>query len=284
MKKTLLTCIALLTTLICSQAQNFEGIIRWTVKAEITDPAKQKQLDEATKKMNSPENQAQMKALQEKMNSPEFKKQMEQNPQVKQMMEQAMAQMQSAGGLNASSLMPKSMTMKIKNMNSLIHMDGGAGAIMGEILYLKDKDQTYSIKREAKTYSVLPKQEDKKDNHLQYKVTKTNEHAKILNYDCVKHVVEIQREGQKAMVQNVWATPNFKEFDAKALARMQMGRNGEMTYLKDIQGTPLRIEMTMQGTNMTMEMSEIKKQSLDPSEFTVPADFQETKGFMGGGK
>jgi hypothetical protein len=44
-----------------------------------------------------------------------------------------------------------------------------------------------------------------------------------------------------------------------------------------IEGIPLRVEMKIPQGNMTMEATDIKKQSLPASDFAIPAGFKETK-------
>src|SRR5687767_10106279 len=191
MKKSFITALVLIiaSTL---QAQNFEGIIRWSFKTEITDPATKAQMEAAQKKMNDPATQAKMKEMQAKMNDPEFKKMMDANPQLKAQME-AMAKMSGGGDLN--SMMPKSMEVRVKNQNALTKMDGGIMANM-EILYLNDKATSYRIDRQSKTYSVLPAGDTHETHKPEVKVTKTSETLKVLNYTCTKYLVESTLNGK----------------------------------------------------------------------------------------
>src|SRR5690349_8843934 len=88
--------------------QNFEGTIKWTMKMDITDPAKKAQMEDAQKKMSDPATQAKMKELEAKMKDPQFKAMLESNPQMKAQIEKAMGAVQS-GDMN--SLMPKGMVI-----------------------------------------------------------------------------------------------------------------------------------------------------------------------------
>ena len=264
MKNILLILFLLSGTLV--PAQTFEGILTWKISAEM-DPATKAKMDAAQQKMNDPDTQAQMKEMKEKMNDPEFKKMMEANPQLKAQMEQMMKM--SEGGGDMASYMPKAFVVRIKNQDVLTHMEGG---IMGNIdmLYLANKNTTYKINREAKTYSAMTGTDTMKVRDV--KITKTSETAKILNYTCTKYTAESTQQGH-TIHQIFWATTEIKGLDMKSLSRHSMGNNQRMFYEK-MDGVPLKIELKDPKFGMTMEVSEIKKQSLPASDFVLPKDYK----------
>ena len=249
------------------KAQNFEGVITWKISTEITDPKIKAQMAEAQKKMNDPATQAQMKEMQEKMNDPEFKAMMESNPQLKAQMEAAMKMMQ---GGDVNNMTPSKMVLKIKNENAVMLMDG---MMKMETLYLKGKDASYKINRDAKTYSVLPPPKEDPNNKVDIKVTKTGETATVLEYPCSKYLVNVTTQGH-SIAYFVWTTTAIKDFDLKALARQRMG-NQETNFYEKLDGVALKTEMTSPQGKMTMEVAEIKKQSLPSSEFEIPSGFKE---------
>lgn len=270
MKK--LTLIILLLSVTVAKAQNFEGIMSWKIEVEITDPKAKADMEEAQKKMSDPETQAQMKELQEKMNDPEMKAMMDANPQMKAQLEAAMKMAQGGGDL--SSMMPKGMVTKVKNQNVVTKMDGGFMGNM-EMLYLKEKNTTYSIDRQAKTYSVLPQStEDPSAKKMDIKVTKTNETAKILNYPCTKYIVEITSDGN-TLKQFFWTTTAIKDLDLKTLTNQRIGNNQVSLFYEKLEGVPLKIEMPSPQGRMVMEMTEYKKQSLPAADFALPAGFKQ---------
>lgn len=268
MKKILFLLLLLSVTL--AKAQNFEGIITWKITSEITDPKMKAQIEESQKKMNDPATQAQMKEMQEKMNDPEVKAMMEANPQMKAQMEAAMKVMQGGGDMNSAT--PKAFIIKIKGENALTRMEWGTMKM--ETLYLKDKNASYKIDREAKTYAAFPQHKEDPNNKMDVKVTKTGETAKILDYTCTKYIVDITTKGQ-TMQQFVWSTTAIKDFDLKSLARQRMGNNQQSMFYEQIEGVPLKSEMVTPQGKMGMEVSEIKKQSLSSADFAIPADFKE---------
>lgn len=267
MKKVLLT-LSLIILVMQSRAQSFEGIIKWAITMDITDPKMKAEMEEAQKRMNDPANQAKIKEMEEKMNDPQFKAMMESNPQMKAQMDAAMKMMKSG---NLSSMMPTGSTAKVKDGNTLFSMEGG---IMSnyEVLSLKGKNESYQLDRQNKTYFVMPHNTEQTEQEKNVKVTKTSETTKILGYSCTKYIIEYSDEKHK-MQQILWATKDIPGLDLKNMASNKMNRSQKIYYDK-IDGAPLKIEMHMEQGNMVMEAKEIKKQSLPASDFTIPSDFK----------
>lgn len=262
-------------------AQNFEGTISWSLKMEITDPAKKAKMEEAQKKMSDPATQAKMKEQlkmhEDKMkNDPQYKAMMESNPQFKAQMDQ-MAQMQ---GGDINSLMPSGFVLKLKNQNSILKIEGGIMA--GEFLHVADGDKNYMVNRANKTYSILPANTDNQTAKQDTKVTKTGETAKILNYTCTKYNVETTQAG-KPVTQVIWATPEIKDIDMKALSKQGTGNRGSFFY-ENIEGFPLKAEMNSPDGKIIVEVKEVKRESLSASLFAIPADYKETSAMMPGFK
>jgi hypothetical protein len=252
-----------------TDAQTFEGIIIWKISMEM-DAATKAKMDAAQRQMNDPATQAKMKEMKEKMNDPQFKAMMESNPQLKAQIE---TMLKASEGGQMNSMMPTGFTVKIKGSNSLSKMEGG---IMGnmEILYLGEKNTTYNINREAKTYSVVSKSADT-IKISDVKVTKTGETIKVLGYTCTKYIVESMVQGRK-FNQILWATPEIKGLDMKSLARQRMANGQQGIFYEKVDGIPLKMEVIQPEGTMTMEAVDLKKQSLSASEFSV-ADLKETK-------
>lgn len=251
-------------------AQTFEGTVKWSMKMEVTDPKLKADMEQAELRMNDPANQAKMKEMEAKMNDPQMKAMMEANPQLKTQMENAMKAMQGGGGM--ASMMPKGMTIKIKGANTLSKMEGGMmdGT---EVLNMRDKNMTVQIDRKNKTYSVLP--QDGPDKKADVKVTKTSETAKIAGYACTKYIAEVKERGT-TVKQIFWTTTDIKDFDMKSLVGQRMQGNRAMFY-EQVEGVPMKMEMTMPQGTMVMEALEVKRSSVAAEEVTLPADFKEVK-------
>ncbi|MBS1952428.1 MAG: hypothetical protein OJF59_002048 [Cytophagales bacterium] len=256
-------------------AQTFEGTIKWSMKMNITDPAMKAKMAEGQQKMQDPANQAKMKELQEKMKDPQFKAMMENNPQMKAMIEK-MAQGASSGDMMGS-MMPKGMTVRIKGANSLTTTEGGM--MPGDILHTPDK--SVLIDRENKTYSNMPSgSSSDQTERTKPTITKTSETATILGHICSKYIVTLNEHG-KTITSNIWTTTDFKDIDMKAFARQRMGK-GQSLFYEGVEGMPLKVESIVPQGNMIMEVVDIKRESLSSSLFTIPSDYKETQGMFGG--
>lgn len=268
MKKIISLCLLLAVETIL--AQTFEGSINWSIKTEVTDPQLKAKMAEGQAKMNDPATQAKMKEMQEMMSNPQMKAMMEMNPQMKAQMESMMKVTQTG---DISSMLPSGMKLKIKGANTLTIMEGGMAM---EILYLKDKDKSYKLDRQGKTYSVLQTGAGKNAGATtQPKITKTSETAKILNYTCTKYTVEVVEQG-KTVTHTFWTTTEIKDIDMKSLAKQGMSRGNQSMFYEGIDGVPLKIEMSMAEMKMEMEVTEIKKETLSPSSFSIDG-FTEVK-------
>jgi hypothetical protein len=58
-------------------------------------------------------------------------------------------------------------------------------------------------------------------------------------------------------------------------------KGGQSMFSEKVDGVPLRIESNTKEGNMIMEVTEIKHESLNAADFTIPADFTETQGMYG---
>lgn len=266
MKKIVLGVVLILVVM-TGRAQSFEGSIKWKMNLEITDPKAKAQMEEAKKKANDPANQAKMKELQDKMNDPQFKAMLEQNPQMKAQME-AMLKMIVGGDM--SSMLPTAITMKLKGSNSLTSIEGGI-LDKTDILYVNDKDATYTISHNAKTYT---QSKSNPSNQEKPKVTKTSETTRILNHTCTKYIIEINTP-DGPMKTDYWATNELKDIDLKALAKQQI--KDQKFVFDEIDGFPLKVQAHLPQGIMTMEVTGIDRGSIPTSAFVLPSGYTETK-------
>jgi hypothetical protein len=277
MKKLLLLPFLLIAVI--AGAQGFEGTITWSVKYEMTDPAKRAEMENGQKSLSDPANQAKVKQLQDQMNTPQMKTVMDANPQLKTQMENRLKMLQ--GGDATGSVLPKSFIIKTKGNSSLTRMEGGMTTT--ETLYQGDKKQTYILDRNAKTFTTLHTDSSvssavQRPDTLPHTIVKTSETMKIMNYTCTKYIVSIISRGD-TINQAFWTSTEVKGLDMRNFSRQKMGNSGQPMFYKGIDGVPLRIEMGTKQMNMIMEVSDIKKETYPLTDFTVPDDFKETKGF-----
>ena len=264
----------IITSVLLAQT-NFEGTIKWgmSMTSAAGTPAKTPELS-AKQKAELQDNIAK---LEQQMNDPQMQAMFQSNPSLKATLEQqlqSMKLMQGDGGV--SNLLPKSYTVKIKDGNSYTTVDGGAMAAMGDILYLKSTNKTYFIKTSAKTYSVSPKSASASattDNKT-VTVAPTTETKKILTYNCTKYIVTITENGV-VQTMNIWATKDLKQYNAQSFQTDGVGQKSMTNAFKEIDGVPLRIEMTEKGQSVVMEVLELNNTPLSTSDFVLPAGFKE---------
>ena len=258
-------------------AQGFEGTIKWSMKMEITDPKMKAQMDASQKQMNDPAQQAKMKQMQDQMNDPKMKAMLESNPALKAQMENLMKMTQ--GGDIMNNMTPKEMILKVKGTNTLVTMVGGM--MQGDFLHTLDK--SVFLDRDKKTYSVMPPgnivDKDAKPKITKTTITKTTETTKILGYTCTKYIIETT-ENDKTTTSYLWATTDIPGFDTKALAKQRLGQSQSLFY-ESIDGITLRNEIITPQSKMTMEVTEIKRESINAADFTIPSGYTETKGMFG---
>lgn len=296
MKKLMFFLLGILSIALAQAQTAFEGTVKWTLKMEVTDPQLKMQMEEANKQLankakepqNSP-NKKQIEDLKMQLNNPELKAMFDANPTLKAQIEQQIKMLEGANigtpGTPATppanpfmDFMPTGATIKMKAGNTLTRIEGSANSpLVNDILYLKDKKETYVIKRNQKTYFIKPRPDSTKPlpKEGQVKVTKTTETAKILNYTCTKYVVEkITSRGEK-ISQNIWATTEIKDVDSRQFSELKAGRGQESLVYEEIKGVPLKMELIDPRSIMIMEVTEIKKETISPAEFVIPADFKE---------
>jgi hypothetical protein len=270
MKKIVLAMVAIFLVM-SGYSQSFEGTLRWTVKLDITDPKAKAQLEDAKSKANDPANQAKVKEMQDKMNDPQFKAMLDANPQMKVQMEALMKTMISG---DVSSMLPTAVTLKVKGTTTLAAIEGGM-MDKTDFLTFGDKNETYTINHNAKTFTLMPKQ-DAVTSKEKPKVTKTSETATIMGHNCIKYIVETAGPEGKTMTSNTWVTNEIKGVDFKGMMK-QMAKGQSMAF-PDIDGTPLKTESMIPGTGMlTIEVTDVKKGSVPASAVQIPTGYTEAK-------
>lgn len=253
-------------------AQDFSGTIAWSMRVEVTDPAMKKQLADAQSQLADPAVQAQMKQAQEAMKSPEMQAMLQANPQMKAMMEQQMAALSKAGASGGDPLagfFPKGFTLQIKGPRSLVKTEGGPA--VGDVLTHADKNISYQIDRNVRTYRKLAS-DPLKETAGSYKVTPTAETAKVLGYTCKRYLVETA--GAEKASYSVWATNEIKGLDAASLRRLNFGKSGS-EFMSQIEGVPLKIDAVTSQAKLFMVATSVKAEALPDALFTLPAGFKE---------
>jgi hypothetical protein len=269
MKKLLVSLAAVAALALNAFAQNFEGTITWSLNYDMAGGMAQ-QMQQAQQMMNDPAVQAQMLAA---MNNPMMRQMLEQNPQMKAMMD-GMGRGGAGGAMNG--MMPRAISLKIKGNNSLSTIEGGMTA--GEVLTLGDKNLAYLIDRNSRTYTTVNQNAAAAAAPAgRYKITKTSETTTILGYACTKTIVEETSGGGPAATYTIWSTNGIAGANSKQFSQMKLTQAGDASFMAAIEGVPLRLEIAALEMKATMEATAVKKESLADSLFVLPAGFTEQK-------
>ena len=265
-----LTCLVVFS----AYAAEFVGTLKWTFSAEVTDAELKAKMAEAQKEMSDPAKLAQMKAS---LENPQMKAMMDQNPQMRAAMEAQIKMAEDAaagkaGGDMITSMMPKAMTLRTKGTKTRVITEGGAMPM--EIITRPGEPNAYLVNRPAKSFSKLPlSASEDAAKKMSYKVTKGGGTAKILGYTCEEYLVEVTHDGQ-TIHNRLWATDDIAGLNTAALAKARFGGD-DAPYLKEVDGLPLRMEMTHPQMRLKMEATSIKEGSISDDEFEVPDGFIE---------
>lgn len=102
----------------------------------------------------------------------------------------------------------------------------------------------------------------KEKGHVQ-EIIKTDETKKILDYNCKKAIVKIQK-GDELLEMPIWYTSDIK-MDVK---------NPNDQFEGKIDGLPLEYSTTMNGMNIHINVEKVEFTKIDNSTFNIPADYE----------
>jgi hypothetical protein len=251
-------------------AQTFEGYLRWTMSVKVNDPGLKEKLEEAKKFAKDPENQEAYRQLQEKLKDPEFKATLEENPKTKAEIGRFI-QMMTMGSFEGREL--GAMTVKLKGAASHVAVEGPM-APGTDRLQLAEGNEFYVINHKTKEFEkhILT------DTATAVKdiVTKTAETADVFGFKCTKYIVEsVTPKGRKS-ISNFWTTTEIRDVDPKWIIGPLAGKSMDISS-SAIEGVPLKVESTIEGADIVMEIKEIERKEMPSSDFEIPAGYTERK-------
>lgn len=241
MKKNCFVLALLLTAIsvMSAAAQKFEGTIRWKLNYDMATFIKSEAMKESMQQASQMMGGADMNS-----------------PQMLQMIQ---------------GMLPQGFDMKIKEGNTLLKIKGGMQAMMGggDVLYRKDKKQSYVVDYAQKMYKEIKDEEEAAGTKA--KVSKTKETATIAGHKCTKYVVETSVEGTK-FAQHIWTTTDIKDIDKDIIKQMNAGQEKAAIFFEGMQGVPLKVAIPELGVGM--EVTELVREKLNSTDFVIPSDFR----------
>lgn len=171
-------------------------------------------------------------------------------------------------------MLPNKKIVKFLGTDMLTRQEGGLmGSMMGEILVKGNEKTAYMVKASEQTaYKMGSQDETTTEEKPDMKVTKEDEVIKILGYDCQKYKIETTTEGG-TIVMYQWVTPSIKPSVPKDAAN----GGSNMIVSDQIDGFPLKtmtsIDMGGMKMNVIEVATEVKKEKLDASMFSIPSNY-----------
>ncbi len=273
-----------------AQGSGFEGTLVFAMKTEITNPEMQQQMkaqmQKAKETLTGAEMEKSIRELETQMQSAEFKKQMDKNPELKQMIENQVAQLKKMrdealakpGSNPYDEANVMRMTMKFKDGNMLSYTGGLALDMLdGNIttLYRKADNKFYQLDHKRKTYKELKSQAGKEaeTTNWTFKVTPATGDTTIQGYACRKYFIEMTHPEEKQTMRGyVWASTAIPTPPMNPDA---LQNNPTARAFSFIKGTPLYMEMDMnKDARIIYYLESLKKEKLDAAEFNLPAGYK----------
>jgi hypothetical protein len=165
------------------------------------------------------------------------------------------------------------LTMKIKGTTIITVVNGGM--MNGtEMWFMNNRSRIMRVMRPQKMFVVLsPEAMAAAAKSVEAgKFVKTDETAKVLDYNCRKYTGEMRSRGVTTNVA-IWTTTEIKD-DLKVLAH-QPDPFSNPQLPEGVEGVPLKIEKTGPNGTSVLVATEVKPENLSDELFTVPADFKE---------
>ncbi len=170
-------------------------------------------------------------------------------------------------------MVPESYKIYIKGNQTKVNMRGGLiGMMMGEVVIDGSMGRGYVISHLNNTaYEINPDPNLKERSPP--KIIDEKETTTIAGYECKKFKV-IRYNPSGTMIQYMWVT-NIIHMDLDSTLGGVL--KDSMPFWTDgLSGFPLKITTTFPGSplTMTMTVTQVNQQSVDPSIFAVPAGYK----------
>ncbi|MCX7768637.1 MAG: DUF4412 domain-containing protein [Flavobacteriales bacterium] len=169
-------------------------------------------------------------------------------------------------------MMPQKMIVRSDGGNARITLEGGmAASMMGDILYLEKKDETFMLRDKEKTAYKMPKNSDV--GEVKPEVTPLGE-ENVNGYECKKYKVVLKTE-EGSIDQTMWTTTAIPIPKPK---RNTTGGSGAGLFLQEVEGYPVKVEQSLQRMGLqlqqTIELERFDTQPLDAALFQLPDNYK----------
>ena len=181
-------------------------------------------------------------------------------------------------------MVPESYRLYIKGDQTKVHMRGGMiGMMMGEVVLDGSTGKGYVISHMNDTAYEISADANLKEGSAPV-IIDENETIVIAGYECKKYKI-IRNNPSGAMIQYMWVTDAI-QMDLSTTFGGAI-RDSMPFWTEGLSGFPLKVTTSFPGTPMTMTLTvtEVNRQDVDPSIFAVPAgyaiEFLDTRRLFG---
>ncbi len=168
-----------------------------------------------------------------------------------------------------SKVFPQSVTIKIKDKKMLGKNTGGdISKMFSGFIFNGESNSMFLLSpglKMAMEIQSVPAGTASSASNIEVK--KTTETTKIAGHECTKYIVE-EQEGKRGKVE-IWATEDFSVEKPKNLGNI----TGNM-FLQGIDGFPLKVVTSQEGTEIKMEVHEVRKESVLEENFKIPEEYR----------
>jgi hypothetical protein len=168
----------------------------------------------------------------------------------------------------AKAFMPTGYTFQVKGDNVRMRMNGGMGAMMGDMVVNGNKNKSFFLNDANKTAMTLPEsKEEETPDAASFEVKKGTDERVIAGYKT-QHYLITTREGEFSEME-FWVTDEI-------YMKPPQGKQGSpigQASMYGIKGFPLRLVMASAGATVTMEVQSVKKEKLADSLFDIPKSY-----------
>lgn len=169
-------------------------------------------------------------------------------------------------------MVPESYKLYIKGSQTKVHMRGGMiGMMMGEVVIDGSTGRGYVISHLNDTAYEITADPGLKERAAPV-IVDENETMVIAGYECRKYRIT-RTNPSGGMIQHMWVTEAIQMDLATSFGGAL--KDSLPFWTEGLSGFPLKVTTSFPGTpmSMTLTVTEVKRQEIDPSIFVVPAGY-----------
>ena len=169
-------------------------------------------------------------------------------------------------------MVPESYRIFIKGNQTKVHMRGGMiGMMMGEVVIDGSTGRGYVISHMNDTAYEISADPNLKERAPPV-IVDENETIEIAGYECKKYKI-MRNNPSGAMIQYMWVTDAIQIDLATSFSGVL--KDSMPFWTEGLSGFPLKITTSFPDTPMimTLTVTEVNRQDVDPSIFAVPAGY-----------